>query len=230
MAQSASTYQQFLSTITNEIFIDTKNIFYQELTNKIDDNVLEAASKQMDMFVNDITKTNGLNVKRRPKKTLGRINIKKQRTVPDIHFKVNSDLCAFTINCDIDHIYNTINMLKEYVEKNNGFGFIRNDIWQPDNLDIIAYYFCYIPEYGFIMEFQIGHPFASYTFKQDSAIRDGDKTAIDLWCNNFYSKVKNNILGFSHDNLILDLCQLYRSYGKTNIDIELLEIIAKIKN
>ena len=175
------------------------------------------------MLINEICQIHS--IKKRNIKTMDRINVKKSRNIPDIFFKVNSDLCAFTINCNLDEIKLVIENLMEYVKNNDGFGYVRNDIWEKDNLDIIAYYFCYIPKYNFIMEFQIGHEFASYVFSRDSHLRDNPNTLVDLWKNNFYTNVKNNILGLSNTNIV---DELYNIYDGQQIESQLLNIVKKI--
>lgn len=228
-----SGYADLLSQIKPAIFFDKQNIFYADLTDLITENVLAITDFTMNNFLYDyknyIEKNNKKSypIKKRKVKTLKRINEKKKRNIPDIFFKVNSDLCAFTINCDVHDIKSVINNLQDFVATNNGFGYIRNDIWLENNLDIVAYYFCYIPKYNFIMEFQIGHPFASYVFSRDSYLRDYPNSLIDLWKNNFYTNVKNHILGISNINITEELTKLY---DETEIEPELLNIINNIKN
>lgn len=143
-----------------------------------------------------------------------RIEIKKLGTQADISFKVNSDFCAFRIPSEPNNIKNVVEKIQEITIKNNGIFFIRNSIENNGQInDIVQYVFVYIPEFKYIIEFQIGHCFAFYTFTQDSLIRDLKSEnkpindCIDLWFHEentpwtdcFYMKMKNKILNFDSD-------------------------------
>lgn len=63
--------------------------------------------------------------------------------------------------------------------------------------DIVVFAYVWTPEIKYIMEIQIGHPFAGYTFAMDSRIRDYGHVpgeTIDLWNGNVYPTMRNEIL------------------------------------
>jgi len=94
--------------------------------------------------------------------------------------------------------------------------------------DIVSFSYGYHPKYKYIIEFQIGHPFAFYVFTRDSYLRDNKNSdLVDLWDNNFYQKVKNKLLGNNTDvDLLTELKNLH---GDKPIDPKLYEIIEKIE-
>lgn len=198
-------YTQYLKSITDIIFRDHNNEFYNELTNLINQDVLNNTTDAMESFRTDFNNYTNCkySLKSRSQKTMNRINIKKLNNKSDINFKTNSDLCAFTINCEINDIKNVIDTLDNFTKLNNGFGYLRNDIFSESNRDIIAYYFLYIPKYNYIFEFQVGHKFASYVFARDSYLRDKPhmrNTIVDLWQNDFYNHVKNTLIELNDNN------------------------------
>ena len=135
----------------------------------------------------------------RPAKRLARVQQKLANTRPEAAFKANSDLAAFRVNvASINNIEHVVKQLREITYENKGFLFERNSITDPVTgalTDIVTYYFVYIPEYKYIMEFQIGHPFAAYVFARDSELRDNPGCGkVDFWTNDFYSHVRSAIL------------------------------------
>jgi hypothetical protein len=115
------------------------------------------------------------------------------------------------------------------IKEGNQFYLLRNS----DNIDskykdIVVYAFGYHPNYKYIMEFQIGHEFASYVFARDSYLRDNKNAElVDLWKNNFYEKVKNKILGIDTKVNLFD--ELNNLYNGKSIETELYQIIEKIE-
>jgi len=104
--------------------------------------------------------------------------------------------------------------------------------------DIVQYVFVYIPTIGYVTEFQIGHPFASYTFRIDSTIRDrrdaglNTDDLVSLWkapngmpsseC--FYNKMRSKILD---PGLDFDVRKgIDEAFGDKPVDPE-LELILK---
>lgn len=229
-------YTELLSSITDKIFRDHTNVFYTELTNLINQDVLNNTLSAMESFRTDFNNYTNFkySLNRRPQKTLYRINVKKQNNKPDINFKTNSDLCAFTINCEINDIKNVIDTLDNFTKLNNGFGYLRNDIFSESNRDIIAYYFLYIPKYNYIFEFQVGHRFASYVFSRDSYLRDEPhmrNTIVDLWQNDFYNHVKYTLLekndNYNNNKHYLPLKyniykELNQLYGHREVETDLI--------
>ncbi len=134
----------------------------------------------------------------RPIKTLTRVQQKLANTKPEAAFKANSDLAAFRVNVPINEISKVGSKLKDIVDRYNGYIFERNSITDPvtgELTDIVTYYFVYIPDYKYIMEFQVGHEFAAYVFTRDSMLRDNPNCGVaNFWANDFYNHVKAAIL------------------------------------
>jgi hypothetical protein len=175
----------------------------------------------------------------RPIKTMNRINIKSQGTRDDVPFKVNSDLCAVQIpTYDIYNIKHIMKDIRHIVLEEGGLFHIRNSIEDTNGnmQDIIQYAFAYLPSIGYIIEIQVGHPFAMYTFKVDSIIRDkrleGSSTSdiVDLWDNGFYSFVKSVILNNNIGRKVTedDFIQIYPTKEEFKNDTVLMNILHKI--
>ena len=209
-------WKELVPKITNEVLLDAHNSYikYEKLFS-------------------------GLNGESRPLKTMTRINIKSQGTRDDVPFKVNSDLCAVRFpTYDINKINKIMNEIRQRVIDEQGIFQIRNSIEDDNNniIDIIHYAFAYVPSIGYIIEIQVGHPFAMYTFKVDSVIRDkrinGESLdgIVDLWDNGFYNFVKSIIL--NKINLmkitIDDFIRVYPSKEDIKQDNELMNILNKI--
>jgi hypothetical protein len=147
-------------------------------------------------------------------KSLSRIQEKRKKSTA---FKVNSDFVAFTINTEQD-ISNFVTQLSQQFP----FFFERNKI---TGTDIVTYCFAYDGHY--LMEFQIGHPFASYVFCRDSYNRDSTQHKyVDLWDEGFYEHVRNVILGKERSNIELRLSRLY---GETLVEPELKQILDAVE-
>lgn len=235
---SVALYKDALATVIYqdnglENFTSSK---WKELVPKITDEVLVDAhnsyAKYDDIFV-------GLNGISRPLKTMKRINIKSQGTRDDVPFKVNSDLCAVQFpTYNIQNIKNIMTDIRERVIDKEGIFHIRNSIENVDGTlnDIIQYAFAYVPSIGYVIEIQVGHPFAMYTFKIDSIIRDKRLDGIpldgivDLWDNGFYSFVKSVILNTNtFTNITMDdFTNVYPLKESIKNDTELISILSKI--
>lgn len=234
-------YTNLLTTLTLDVFSDMKNPFYSTLTEYITQNVLDEAFQLSKLFMTNYAETHDYQLLARNCKTIERINTKKQRVAPDIHFKVNSDFIAYRVHTSVNDIPNKLNDLKEFLESSGGLFFLRNELYfENDSFyflrdndvstkykDIVAYAYAYHPKYKYIIEFQVGHPIASYVFTRDSYLRDHpDSKLVDLWKNNFYTNAKQKLLGENNDvNL---LAELYILYLNAPIEHELLEIIKTI--
>lgn len=235
---SVAVYKTALSSIVYEHngLDNVTSPQWKELVPKITDEVLLDAHnsylKYEELF-------SGLNGESRPLKTMKRINIKSQGTRDDVPFKVNSDLCAVRFpTYDIKNIKNIIEEIRQRVIDEEGIFQIRNSIEDADSnlIDIIQYAFAYVPSIGYIIEIQVGHPFAMYTFKVDSVIRDkrinGESLdgIVDLWDNGFYSFVKSIVL--NKKNLmkitIDDFINIYPTKENMKNDNELMSILSKI--
>jgi len=236
---SIEVYKEILSKILYE-----DNVFHgnytspawKQLVPLITDNVLVDAHKAQEQYKSMFS---GFNVMTRPMKTMDRIKIKSQGTRDDVPFKVNSDLCAIQIpTYDIYKIKNIMKDIRQIVMEETGLFHIRNSIEDTNGniQDIIQYAFAYIPSIGYIIEIQVGHPFAMYTFKVDSKIRDlrlaGGSTdgIVDLWDNGFYDFVKSSILNVSicRKMTIDDFINVYPTKDEIRNDKELMTILQKI--
>ena len=92
--------------------------------------------------------------------------------------------------------------------------------------DITQYLYVFIEKVGYPIEVQIGHEFASHTFKIDSALRDNPNCGkVDLWSKNFYGDVKNLILAKANINYMLAKAE---KIHPNNVPEELQEILNKL--
>jgi hypothetical protein len=175
----------------------------------------------------------------RPLKTMKRIKIKSQTERADVPFKVNSDLCAVRFpTYDIYRIKHIMKELRQRVIDEEGTFVVRNSI-EDDNgvmTDIIQYAFAYVPSVGYVIEIQVGHLFAMYTFTVDSRIRDmrlegkSVDNIVDLWDNGFYDFVKLSIMNYSAcaKMTIDDFINVYPKKEALRDDKELMSILQKI--
>lgn len=212
-----ASYTDKLATLTADVFKDMKNPFYSTLSPLVTQDVLHDAYEMAHAFKKayDQDRMGEVCLEVRKEKSLDRVLKKLERNSPDIHFKANSDFIAFRLNCDIHELRQEVADHMEYVTRKGGIVFERNLIISENTgklTDIVTICFAYIPQYKYIMEFQIGHPFASYVFARDSAIRDGKGDYVDLWENNFYNKVKAQLLGTARYDLVQELNTLYESH------------------
>ena len=207
-------WKELVPLISNEVLTDAHNSYTQ----------------YEDLF-------HGLHGVSRPLKTMKRVNIKSQSTREDVPFKVNSDLCAVQFRTyDINSIKHIMTKLQQRVIDEEGIFQIRNSIEDANNnfTDIIQYAFAYVPSIGYIIEIQVGHTFAMYTFKVDSSIRDKRiegsslEGIVDLWDNGFYGFVKSVILSIEMNITMDDFINVYPLKEDIKNDVELMKIINKI--
>lgn len=125
----------------------------------------------------------GFNLVRRDLKTMERIMVKKaMKDRPDLGFKTNCDLMAFRIlTKDIKMIPEIVDEVKTRNEAKGNTVLVRGSIQDEHGMftDIIQYMYVYHADFGYLAEYQIGHPFAALKFKHDSAVRDG-KPGLDF--------------------------------------------------
>lgn len=121
------------------------------------------------------------------------------------YFKVLSDFIAGRNHCEITAIPDKIDKIREIVKNHNGTVYVRGEseerpygfCMDKDKkfTDITQYAYVYVGEIGYPVELQIGHEFASYTFTNDSALRDNPECgAVDLWKDGYYNMVKTYLL------------------------------------
>jgi hypothetical protein len=237
---SVSTYKNALSNVIYE-HNGLENLVspkWKDLVPMITDDVLIDAYNSYKKYE---TIFSGLNVygTSRPLKTMKRIKIKAQTERADVPFKVNSDLCAVRFpTYDIYRIKHIMKELRQRVIDEEGIFVVRNSIEDDNGVmkDIIQYAFAYVPSIGYIIEIQVGHPFAMYTFTVDSKIRDMRLEGkpvddiVDLWDNGFYDFVKLSIMNYSACAKITidDFIKVYPMKEDLRKDTQLMSILQKI--
>ncbi|KAF2501898.1 hypothetical protein BU16DRAFT_522781 [Lophium mytilinum] len=151
---------------------------------------------------------------RREPKVLARFQVKASYGGLDNHgnpsfseFKAVSDCVAFRIPTGVPWMISNIQRLVAAITKLEGKYYIKPDrnggqVELVDGLvlrtsmsrDLCCFIYAYLPGIGHIIEFQVNHPFASFTFSRDSYLRDHpedeDKLA-DLWEEDFYTTVRD---------------------------------------
>ena len=211
---TSPTWKELVPLISSEVLTDAHNSY----------------RKYEDLFY-------GLDEVSRPLKTMKRINIKSQSTRKDVPFKVNSDLCAVQFRTyDIKNIKSIMTELQRRIIAEEGIFQIRNSIEDANNnlTDIIQYAFAYVPSIGYIIEIQVGHPFAMLTFKIDSMIRDKRiegsslEGIVDLWDNGFYGFVTSAILNNDMSITMDDFINVYPLKENIKDNVELMNILNRI--
>jgi hypothetical protein len=221
-----NTYVTQLRSLIEEIFDQPIHSLWSSLLPLIDQNVLDQACAIAPAYAK-LFEGAGLQAISRPAKRLERILVKSKGKAPDVPFKVNSDLVAFRFpTYTISEIPLIMNTLKQLFEAEGGSFRIRNGITNQEGkfTDIVQYAFGYIPTLGFVVELQVGHPFASFTFTRDSQIRDlrtrGESTThlLDMWDNGFYEAVRDKIL---HPEKEVDVAKFWPGPGPIDDDVHI---------
>ncbi len=144
-------------------------------------------------------------------------------------FKINSDFLAFRIKVSEPHnIHAIIDKISQIIVSNNGFWHLRTQIHneqkEPEN--IIQFIYGYIPEIGYIMEFQVGHPFSMYVFSVDSKMRDNENAPIEnFWKNDFYSEMKRSILRSEYCEINGYVNGMYGGHTREDMPEEIFNIL-----
>jgi hypothetical protein len=184
----------------------------------ISDQVLSDAHVSTSKFI-DMFKETDLTFVSRPKKSLERVNEKFSGGLArfdagkggaDFFFKVISDFSAVRVPVKASSVYDAVEKIQQVIRDNGGVYCVRNHITEVDESgkpkvsapmkDIILYMFAFVPSTGYVVEMQIGSPFASKTFEIDSVIRgmrsrkESTENVIDLWDDDTYSKISTEIL------------------------------------
>jgi hypothetical protein len=231
---AAEHYKEALTKVCSAHFGDLNATAWETLVPLINEEVLQDAHQCAVLYKNIMT-VPGTQLNMRPCKTMKRLLKKASIVRQGVPFKVNSDLCAVQlVTKDIHSIKSVMQTIEANVGKAGGLFFIRNSIEDDKGTlqDIIQYAFAYIPSIGYIVEIQVGHPFAMYTFKRDSIIRDmrdaneSTQNIVDLWDNNLYSLIKAKILEPAEGDTI-NILSLWQS-DKEPLPMELREILSSI--
>lgn len=230
----AQQYKTSLAEVCSAHFGDLNASDWKTLVPLICEDVLKDAHDKAIMYHGLLTVPD-FELIQRPCKRMTRIVKKASIPRVDIPFKVNSDLCAFQIpTTDLTNIDTIMETIEKNIKEAGGMFFIRNSIKNSDGnfADIIQFAFAYVPAIGYIAEIQVGHPFAMYTFKRDSLIRDmrdanlSTDNIVDLWDNDLYSRVKAKILEPGSGD-VLDIMSLWQS-DKEPMPQELCDILSTI--
>lgn len=151
----------------------------------------------------------------RTKKTMERIKT-KMATLENVpsgeFFKAVSDLIAFRVHCDdLSDIQSHLDYIATVTSQQpGGVLWFKGSYKTAEGVytDIVQYVYVYIPAAGYIVEFQVGHPFAAYTFTNDSALRDDPNCgAVDMWRDGVYVTVKRRILELANGVKPLTTCK-----------------------
>jgi hypothetical protein len=225
-----------LSDIINKVGLDESNwgnaewkSLYEHITqDTLNDafnthNVLQKTFPELEMIT-------------RKCKSLKRVNKKMEEQNPYKinYFKVISDFIAVRIHCQVNQIKDKLDYITNIVNSYEGSKiYIRgSSIDQPSGKynDITQYAYVYMQEIGYIVEFQIGHEFAAYTFTTDSEIRDNPNCGeIDLWTDGFYNDVKKYILQDNNDLITKnDILQKAEKIHNNIIPTDLLSILNRL--
>lgn len=119
------------------------------------------------------------------------------------YFKVVSDFIAFRVSCEVAQIDKVVKSISDITSENGGSIWLKGSFRDKMYIDIVQYIYTYVPQIGYVIEFQVGHPFAAYTFKVDSAIRDNPNCGfVDLWKDNVYGIVKAFLLAQANHTVV----------------------------
>lgn len=151
-------------------------------------------------YLHSMFSDSGLELRSRHKaKDINRVVSKFKGTRADNSFKVLTDWIATRVPCPVNDIYPTYTRINKVVKNNGGVCHIKAHIVDDKKkmTDIVLFVYACVPKLGYVVEMQIGHPFAFVTFTLDSAKRDSpDKAAcVDLWDHDFYGLMKKKLLG-----------------------------------
>lgn len=69
--------------------------------------------------------------------------------------------------CEVNEIDRIVTEIKEKTIQNGGTVWIKGSFKNKDGVytDIVQYVYTYVPSLKYVTEFQVGHPFAAYTFQ-----------------------------------------------------------------
>lgn len=235
-----------LNNIIGELSLNESNWSFEKwksLFEVITEEVLIDAFEKHDLVketfseLKDMVTRNCKSIKRVEKK------MTEQYPTKENYFKVVADFIAVRIHCQVNQIKDKIDYIKAIVHENKGSVYIRGasddkpyGFFMDSDMkykDITQYLYVYIEQIGYVIEFQIGHEFASYTFSIDSALRDNpDCGKVDLWNQGFYDYVKTQILNKANivfeDNQFFLLIECSNIHNHENIPNDLIDILVKV--
>lgn len=212
LIQSTDNFKNELSNVIEELSLSESfwnSLKWKSLFPFINQEVLTDAFEKHDIIRSMFPK---LDIITRNCKSITRVEKKmtEQRLNRENYFKVVSDFIAVRVNCDVDQIREKIGYVKWITNLNGGDILIRGQSSNQPNggfmnskfVDITQYVYVYLKEIGYVIEFQIGHEFASHTFAIDSALRDNPNCGkIDLWDDGLYDDVKTYLLNEANGDI-----------------------------
>lgn len=235
---SVPLYKQKLLKLAKNYFNDITNINWLELSDHITEDVLYDAHSKEDEIIKilDIYM-----MSRGVKKSMAKITKKQHNHNEDPHrgFMINSDLLAFRLSCQPDEIEINVSNIATIVYAHGGYVNIRGTIKNTESMiiDIIQTIYIYLPQIGYIVEIQVGHPFAFYSSTLNTILQDKKDNQEDVskmldlwaygpdenWTDCFYIQVRNKILGLNPE---LDVLTLYSSrYPDKTLDCNLFQVL-----
>ena len=241
---SVDNFKSNLSNIVKELSLDELNWSSEKWKSlSIDQEILTDAFEKHSLIKVYFSEIGDIIT--RKCKSIKRVEKKKMEQIPnrENYFKVISDFLAVRIHCDVNQIKEKIDYLKTIIISNGGYFHVRgSSIERPygfflDNnfKDIVQYVYVYLEKIGYIIEFQMGHEFATHSFVINSLLRDNPSCGkIDLWTDDFYADVKSFILNKANllkFNEIDDKNKILMKANKihnNNIPSDLLIILDKL--
>jgi len=188
-------------TIDNGGLHVARDVRWEFIARGITQEILDDATQQSRVAVATFEPLVGPLIPRAPK-TLKRVRTKLSEIEQhdSVYFRAVVDFIAFRVPCQVDQIAGKCNAIWNYCDDGEQKGSVafKGTVWDLNRhqyVDIVQYCYAYLPSLGHIVEFQIGHPFASYTFAVDSALRDNPNCGlVDLWQGGVYQQVRSYIL------------------------------------
>ncbi|BDA42459.1 hypothetical protein COCOBI_03-3490 [Coccomyxa sp. Obi] len=171
-SEEVTKYRDALARLAPAILAKPEDPAWRDSLPEVTQAVLDDACLHADSFARLFP---GVTMEPRPCKRVERVAQKLKRTGPDTAFKAHSDFLAFRINVEVSDIASTVAKISARVAAHEGYSHVRNAIHDPDEgrlTDIVQYMFAYVPEVGHVVELQVGHPLAAFTFARDSVLRD----------------------------------------------------------
>lgn len=123
---------------------------------------------------------------------------------PKDYFKIVSDLLRGQVPCEVPEITSKLEKIEEIVKAEGGFVGYRSNFTDMERTHLtkgqyvgmsqIAY--GYLPEYGHIIEFRVGHPLVLYSVSQETLSDD------PLLLTSFYQQAQEYILNKANGDLV----------------------------
>lgn len=191
-----NTFKKTLAQQAVQIMAQPKDDIWKNLAEQVNQTILDDAFNNLNKAQSIFSSIGPLEPRTRKQQT----RIEKKRAEISLrggeYFKVVSDFIAFRVPCNVNDIDQIISRIIAITDQENGHYWLKGSCKTLTKYtDIVQYIYVYTPSVEYIIEFQVGHPFAAYTFKVDSALRDNPNCGlVDLWKDNMYGTVKQYIL------------------------------------